>query len=142
MIVVDNHSSVMNKIKKLWRKKKEVRYTFMLVPRSAGVTKSINIPFFVILFFLFLFAANVYFLVRYPLRLSEIDNLDRKVYQLNDVITRNDNDLKVIDPSIKKTEEFETIVKEQNEILKQIEALHKSIQEKKAGKFWSLMIIF
>jgi hypothetical protein len=125
----------MNKIKKLWRKKKEVRYTFMLVPRSAGVTKSINIPFFVILFFLFLFAANVYFLVRYPLRLSEIDNLDRKVYQLNDVITRNDNDLKVIDPSIKKTEEFETIVKEQNEILKQIEALHKSIQEKKAGKF-------
>jgi hypothetical protein len=135
MIVVDNHSSVMNKIKKLWRKKKEVRYTFMLVPRSAGVTKSINIPFFVILFFLFLFAANVYFLVRYPLRLSEIDNLDRKVYQLNDVITRNDNDLKVIDPSIKKTEEFETIVKEQNEILKQIEALHKSIQEKKAGKF-------
>ncbi|HHT48114.1 MAG TPA: hypothetical protein GXZ98_02305 [Firmicutes bacterium] len=133
--MVDNHSSVMNKIKKLWRKKKEVRYTFMLVPRSAGVTKSINIPFFVILFFLFLFAANVYFLVRYPLRLSEIDNLDRKVYQLNDVITRNDNDLKVIDPSIKKTEEFETIVKEQNEILKQIEALHKSIQEKKAGKF-------
>jgi hypothetical protein len=68
------------------------------------------------------------------LRLSEIDALDRKVYQLNDVITRNDNDLRVIDPSIKKTEEFEQVVEEQSEIIKQIEALHKSIQEKKAGK--------
>jgi hypothetical protein len=82
-----------------------------------------------------LFVANIYFLVRYPLRLAEIDALDRKVYQLNDVITRNDKDLRVIDPSIKKTEEFEQIVEEQKEIIKQIEALHKSIQEKKAGKF-------
>jgi hypothetical protein len=69
------------------------------------------------------------------LRLSEIDNLDRKVYQLNDVIARNDNDLKLIDPSIKKTEEFEAVVAEHAEIIKQIEALHRSIQEKKAGKF-------
>lgn len=128
-------SMVLNKIKKAWRKKREVRYTFMLVPRSSGVTKSINIPFFVIVLFFFLFVANIYFLVRYPLRLSEIDELDRKVYQLNDVISRNDNDLKVIDPSIKKAEEYQQIVKDQAELLKQIEALHKSIQEKKAGKF-------
>lgn len=133
--VVGARVTVMNKIKKILRKKKEVRYTFMLVPRNSGVTKSINIPFFVIVLFFFLFAANIYFLVRYPLRLSEIDSLDRKVYQLNDVITRNDNDLRVIDPSIKKTEEFEAIVKEQSDLLKQIEALHKSIQDKKAGKF-------
>jgi len=128
-------SMVLNKIKKAWRKKREVRYTFMLVPRSSGVTKSINIPFFVIVLFFFLFVANIYFLVRYPLRLSEIDELGRKVYQLNDVISRNDNDLKVIDPSIKKAEEYQQIVKDQAELLKQIEALHKSIQEKKAGKF-------
>ena len=108
----------------------------MLVPRSSGVTKSINIPFIVVVLFFFLFAANIYFLVRYPLRLSEIDSLDRKAYQLNDVITRNENDLRAIDPSIKKTEEFEMIVKDQSELLKELEALHKSIQEKKAGKFW------
>ena len=128
-------STVLHKLKKFWRKKKEVRYTFMLVPRSSGVTKSINIPFFVIVLFFFLFAANIYFLIRYPLRLSEIDELDRTVYQLNDVIARNDNDLRVIDPSIKKAQEYEKIVKDQAELLKQIEALHKSIQEKKAGKF-------
>lgn len=125
---------LINKTKKFWRKKREVRYTFMLIPKASGVTKSINIPFFIIVFFILLFLANIYFLVRYPLRLSEIDALDRKVYQLNDVITRNDNDLRVIDPSIKKTEEFEQVVEEQSEIIKQIEALHKSIQEKKAGK--------
>lgn len=107
----------------------------MLVPRGSGVTKSINIPFFIILLFFLLFIANVYFLIRYPLRLSEIDDLDRKVYQLNDVITRNDNDLRVIDPSIKKTEEFEAIVAQHSEIIKEIEAIHKSIQDKKAGKF-------
>lgn len=135
MMVMADGSTFMSRLKKFWRKKKEVRYTFMLVPRSSGVTKSINIPFFVIVLFFFLFLANIYFLVSYPLRLSEIDELDRKVYQLNDVITRNDNDLRVIDPSIKKAEEYEAIVKEQSEILKQIEALHKSIQEKKAGKF-------
>jgi hypothetical protein len=133
--VIDDHTTLLNKIKKYWRKKREVRYTFMLVPRAAGVTKSINIPFFIIVLFFLLFAANIYFLVRYPLRLSEIDNLDRKVYQLNDVIARNDNDLKLIDPSIKKTEEFEAVVAEHAEIIKQIEALHRSIQEKKAGKF-------
>jgi hypothetical protein len=41
----------------------------------------------------------------------------------------------LIDPSIKKTEEFEAVVAEHAEIIKQIEALHRSIQEKKAGKF-------
>ncbi len=124
----------MNRIRNYLRKKREVRYTFMLVPKASGVTKSINIPFFIVVFFFLLFAANIYFLVRYPLRLSEIDTLDRKVYQLNDVITRNDNDLKVIDPSIRKTEDFEKVVEEQRELIKQIEALHKSIKEKKAGK--------
>lgn len=124
----------MNRIRNYLRKKREVRYTFMLVPKASGVTKSINIPFFIVVFFFLLFAANIYFLVRYPLRLSEIDTLDRKVYQLNDVITRNDNDLKVIDPSIRKTEDFEKVVEEQRELIKQIEAIHKSIKEKKAGK--------
>ena len=90
-----------------------------------------------------MFAANIYFLVRYPLRLSEIDNLDRKVYQLNDVIARNDNDLKLIDPSIKKTEEFEAVVAEHAEIIKQIEALHRSIQEKKKrASFEGCMVRF
>ena len=130
----DGQPTVMNRIRNYLRKKREVRYTFMLVPKASGVTKSINIPFFIVVFFFLLFAANIYFLVRYPLRLSEIDTLDRKVYQLNDVITRNDNDLKVIDPSIRKTEDFEKVVEEQREIIKQIEALHKSIKEKKAGK--------
>lgn len=132
--VFDGQPTVMNRIRNYLRKKREVRYTFMLVPKASGVTKSINIPFFIVVFFFLLFAANIYFLVRYPLRLSEIDTLDRKVYQLNDVITRNDNDLKVIDPSIRKTEDFEKVVEEQREIIKQIEALHKSIKEKKAGK--------
>ncbi|NLW59759.1 MAG: hypothetical protein GX073_05345 [Firmicutes bacterium] len=133
--MVEDRTTLINKIKKFWRKKREVHYTFMLVPRASGVTKSINIPFFIIVLFFLLFAANVYFLVRYPLRLSQIDDLDRKVYQLNDVITRNDNDLRVIDPSIKKTEEFEAIVAQHSEIIKQIEALYRSIQDKKAGKF-------
>jgi hypothetical protein len=132
--VFDGQPTVMNRIRNYLRKKREVRYTFMLVPKASGVTKSINIPFFIVVFFFLLFAANIYFLVRYPLRLSEIDTLDRKVYQLNDVITRNDNDLKVIDPSIRKTEDFEKVVEEQRELIKQIEALHKSIKEKKAGK--------
>ncbi|HBL36757.1 MAG TPA: hypothetical protein DDZ55_08105 [Firmicutes bacterium] len=130
----DGQPTVMNRIRNYLRKKREVRYTFMLVPKASGVTKSINIPFFIVVFFFLLFAANIYFLVRYPLRLSEIDTLDRKVYQLNDVITRNDNDLKVIDPSIRKTEDFEKVVEEQRELIKQIEAIHKSIKEKKAGK--------
>lgn len=132
--VFDGQPTVMNRIRNYLRKKREVRYTFMLVPKASGVTKSINIPFFIVVFFFLLFAANIYFLVRYPLRLSEIDTLDRKVYQLNDVITRNDNDLKVIDPSIRKTEDFEKVVEEQRELIKQIEAIHKSIKEKKAGK--------
>ena len=130
----DLQPTVMNRIRNYLRKKREVRYTIMLVPRASGVTKSINIPFFIVVTFFLLFVANIYFLVRYPLRLSEIDTLDRKVYQLNDVITRNDNDLRVIDPSIRKTEDFEKVVEEQSEIIKQIEALHKSIKEKKAGK--------
>lgn len=109
-------------------------YTFMLVPNSTGTTRSINIPFFMVILFIFLFVANIYFLVRYPLRLTEIDDLDRKVFQLNDVITRNDNDLKIIDPSIKKTEELEKKVQEHSDISKQIEALYKSIKEKKAGR--------
>jgi len=133
--VIDGRTTLISKIKKYWRKKREVRYTFLLVPRASGVTKGINIPFFVIVLFFLLFAANIYFLVRYPLRLSEIDSLDRKVYQLNDVIARNDNDLKLIDPSIKKTEEFEAVVEQHSEIIKKIEALHRSIVDKKAGKF-------
>ncbi|HBG17319.1 MAG TPA: hypothetical protein DDW93_11095 [Firmicutes bacterium] len=126
--------NIINKWKKFFRKKKGIGYTFMLVPNSSGVTRSINIPFFIVIFFFFLFIANIYFLVRYPLRLSEISNLDRRVYQLNDVITRNDNDLKVIDPSIKKTDEFEATVKEHSKIIEEIEALYKSIKDKRAGR--------
>ncbi len=122
------------KIKKIIQKKRGMGYTFMLVPNSTGTTRSINIPFFLVILFIFLFMANIYFLVRYPLRLTEIDDLDRKVFQLNDVITRNDNDLKIIDPSIKKTEELEKKVQEHGDISKQIEALYKSIKEKKAGR--------
>jgi hypothetical protein len=124
----------LSKIKKFIRKKREMGYTFMLVPNSTGTTRSINIPFFLVILFIFLFMANIYFLVRYPLRLTEIDDLDRTVFQLNDVITRNDNDLKVIDPSIKKTEELEKEVQEHSDISKQIDALYKSIKEKKAGR--------
>ena len=106
----------------------------MLVPHSSGVARSIHIPFFVAVFFVLLFIANIYFLVRYPLRISEISELDRTIYQLNDVITRNDNDIRLIEPPIQKTEDFSALVEEHGQMIAEIEALLKSINDKKAGK--------
>lgn len=123
-----------NKLKSIIRKKRGIGYTFMLVPHSSGVTRSVNVPFFAVVFFVLLFIANIYFLVRYPLRISEINDLDRVIYQLNDVITRNDNDIRLIEPPIQKTEEFATTVEEHSKMIAEIEALFKSITNKKAGK--------
>lgn len=116
------------------RKKRGIGYTMMLVPHSSGVARSIHIPFFVAVLFVLLFIANIYFLVRYPLRLSEISELDRTIYQLNDVITRNDNDIRLIEPSIQKAEEYTATVEEHSKLIAEIEALFKSINDKKAGK--------
>lgn len=123
-----------NKLKSIIRKKRGIGYTFMLVPHSSGVTRSVNVPFFAVVFFVLLFIANIYFLVRYPLRISEINDLDRVIYQLNDVITRNDNDIRLIEPPIQKTEEFATTVEEHSKMIAEIETLFKSITNKKAGK--------
>ncbi|NLW55986.1 MAG: hypothetical protein GX050_05110 [Firmicutes bacterium] len=123
-----------NWLKSFIRKKRGIGYTMMLVPHSSGVARSIHIPFFVAVFFVLLFIANIYFLVRYPLRISEISELDRTIYQLNDVITRNDNDIRLIEPPIQKTEDFSALVEEHGQMIAEIEALLKSINDKKAGK--------
>jgi len=121
-------------LKRFIRKKKGTGYTMMLVPHCSGMARSIHIPFFVAVIFVFLFIANVYFLVRYPLRLTEINELDRTIYQLNDVIARNDNDIRLIEPSIKKTEEYTATVETHSKLIAELEALLKSINDKKAGK--------
>lgn len=122
------------KIKNFIKKKRGKGYTFMVVPNCTGTTKSVNIPFFTVILFFCLLGANLYFLLRYPLRVSQIINLDRKINQLNDIIARQERDLKQIDPSIKKTQEIEERINANNKLVNEIREAYTQILNKTKGK--------
>lgn len=112
------------------KKKRGKGYTVMVVPNFQGTTKSINIPFFLTLFFFCLLAANLYLLFRYPLRITEIVHLEQKIYQLSDIIDRQERDLKQINPSIEKTHEMEERINNTNRLISEIRETLNSILQK------------
>lgn len=122
------------KFRNLIKKKKGKGYTFMVVPNNTGTTRSLNIPFFAVLLFFCLLGANFYFLVRYPTRIHKIVGLQRQIDQLSDIINRQDRDLRQIDPSLKKTQEIEEQINNNNKLAAEIQELYAEILRKTKGK--------
>lgn len=114
--------------------KKKKGYTFMVVPNNTGTTRSLNIPFLVVLIFFCLLGANLYFLVRYPTRIHKIVGLQRQIDQLSDIINRQDRDLRQIDPSLKKTQEIEEQINNNNKLAAEIQELYAEILRKTKGR--------
>lgn len=122
------------KIKNYLKKKRAQSFTFMVVPNSGGITRSLNIPLFTALLFIILLGVNIYFLARYPWRISEIVQLDTRITQLNDIIARQERDLKRIDPSIKKTQEIEEQINANNKMATEIQESFAAILNQTKGR--------
>ncbi len=78
----------------------------MIVPNNKGKVNSINIPYFVFISFFIIMAVNIYYLVRYPFRISEIWELERHIFDLRQIIAKQDKELRRLDPCLKATQEM------------------------------------
>jgi|SRR5690554_1230499 len=122
------------RLKNLIEKKKKKGYTFMIVPNSAGTTRSLNVSFFTFLLLLCLLGANLFFLIRYLMRIFKIVDLQRQKDQLGDIINRQERDLRQIDPSLKKTKEIEEQINKNNKLAAEIKAAYDAVLSKTKGK--------
>ena len=52
----------------------------MIVPNKKGKINSVNIPYLVFVSFFVVMAINVYYLARYPFRISEIWKLEYHIF--------------------------------------------------------------
>ena len=91
-------------MRKKRRKKKQEGYLLMIVPNEKGKIKSVNIPYLVFISFFVIMTINVYYLVRYPFRISEIWKLEYHILELRQTIAKQDKELRRLDPCLKATQ--------------------------------------
>ena len=117
--------------KKSIRKKLKKGYVLLIVPNSKAPIRNLTIPYFIFLSFFILFGINLYFLVRYPFRISEIIKLEYKAYSLREVISKQDKALRRIDPCLRVTHDLEKKLNEQNRFYAEMEQQYNVVRNRK-----------
>ena len=98
-------------------RKKHKGYFLMIVPNKKGKINSVNIPYLVFVSFFVVMAINVYYLARYPFRISEIWKLEYHIFELRQVIAKQDKELRRLDPCLKSTQAMASKLNATNQFL-------------------------
>jgi murein DD-endopeptidase MepM/ murein hydrolase activator NlpD len=126
-VIRESWLTIKNNIKKKLKK----GYVLLIVPNTKAPIRNLPIPYFVFLSFFVLFSINLYFLIRYPFRISEIIKLEYKVYCLREVISKQDKVLRRIDPCLSVTQELEKKLNEQNRFFAEMEQQYNVVRNRK-----------
>ncbi|NLM37741.1 MAG: M23 family metallopeptidase [Firmicutes bacterium] len=106
----------------------------MIIPNNKGKVNSLNIPYAVFISFFIIMAANLYFIVRYPFRISEIWELERHVYDLRQIIAKQDKELRRLDPCLKATQMMAGKINTANRFFVDMEIEYNRLRNKKTGE--------
>ncbi len=121
------------KTKKNINKKLKKGYLMMVIPNTKGPISYLNIPYLIFVFFFLLLGINFYFLFRYPFRISEVMKLEYRIYCLREVISKQDKDLRRIDPCLKMTKEIEKKLNEANRFFLDMEQEYQVVHNRTAN---------
>lgn len=86
------------------KKRKKKGYSLMIVPNKKGEIACINIPYLIFVAFFIILVINCYYLFRYPFRLSEIWRVECHIFDLRQTVSRQDKELRRLDPCLKSTQ--------------------------------------
>ncbi len=118
----------------LQRKKWKKGYTIIMFPKKHGISRNIYVPFEIIITFFCLLGANMYFLLRYPLRINEIICLELTINNCKQTIARQEKELKRIEPAIGTTHEIAETTNNHNRMIVEFEAKYNEVKGKSLNK--------
>ena len=133
--------NVITKTKKVLKKSLKKGYALMVIPNCQGTIRCINIPCLVFISFFVLLAINSYFLGRYPFRIAAIIRLEQHIYGLRSVISKQDKELRRLDPYLRAMEEIERDLNKANKFLVNMEAQYMEVRNRKSTEEQSLRIV-
>ncbi len=116
------------------KKKRRKGYTIMVFPNKSGMVRSTHLPFEIIITFFCLMGVNCYFLFRYPLRIAEIINREQTIYRYKETISRQEKELKRIEPAIKTTHVVEEKINLHNRLALEFEAKYNEVKNKTSSR--------
>ena len=122
------------RISKYLQKLKFKGFTIMLVPNTQGNVKSICVPFFAVFGILLLIAFNIYFLLAYPMRISKIHELDKKIQDREKKIAVLKRDLAKIEPFLTRTEKMTDQINQHNQMAAEIRKYYHTVRNKVARR--------
>lgn len=115
-------------------RKKHKGYFLMIVPNKKGKINSVNIPYLVFVSFFVVMAINVYYLARYPFRISEIWKLEYHIFELRQVIAKQDKELRCLDPCLKSTQAMASKLNATNQFFVDMELEYDRLRNKRTGE--------
>lgn len=128
---IDVMSAIFSKGQR-WRRRKK-GYYLMIVPNKKGKICSVHIPYLIIISFFLLLGINFYFLARYPFRISQIWKLEYHIYNLRQIIARQDKELRRLDPCLKSTQEIEVKLNRANRFHVEMEREYNRLRTRKTS---------
>ena len=93
----------------------------MIVPNKKGEIACVNIPHLIFVVFFIIMGINCYYLCRYPFRISEIWRLECHTIDLRKTISRQDKELRRLDPCLKNTQVIAATLNGANRFVVQME---------------------
>lgn len=109
---------------------------FMLIMLSnrPGKVRSIYLPFALVIAFFCLMGVNIYFLVRYPLRIRQIFALEQQIALCKQTIAIQDRELKRIDPAILSTQVVGDKLNSYNKLALEFEDKYNEVKKKTTSR--------
>lgn len=129
------------KTKKELKKILKKGYSLMVIPNAHGSIRHLNIPYLVFITFFVLLGINTYFLCRYPLRIAEIVKLEQHIHSLRSVISKQDKELRRLDPCIRTTQEIERHLNKANAFLVNMRKQYNEVRNRKSAEEESLRVV-
>ncbi|HHT48115.1 MAG TPA: peptidoglycan DD-metalloendopeptidase family protein [Firmicutes bacterium] len=106
----------------------------MMLPNKPGKVRSVYLPFALIIAFVCLMVANLYFLLRYPLRIHQIITLEQQIALCRQTITNQEKELKRINPAITSTQELGELINLHNKIALEFEGKYSELKTKTTSR--------
>lgn len=140
-MIEDMMGNLFEKTKKGLKKKMKKGYLLMVIPNVQGSIRRLNIPCLVFVSFFVLLGINVYFLCRYPFRITQIMKLEYHIYSLRDVISKQDKELRRLEPCLRATQEIEEKLNKANEFLVNMERHYNLVRNRKITEEHSSQLV-
>jgi len=133
--------NLLTKTKKVFAKTLKRGYALMVIPNSQGTIRCFSIPYLVFLSVFVLFGINTYFLCRYPFRITEIMKLESEINSLQSIISKQDKELRRLDPYLRATQEIESDLNKANKFLVKMEKQYLEVRNRKSTEELSVRLV-